>query len=109
VATTLIYQDNLSVATSFTNVPGVAVDFMESGYPRQRILSQDEWQDVVLKFENLTDAEAESLRAFVANYKTSEIDFTIQGRTYSGWITGSMTRTSGDYDVISANLPMRVK
>lgn len=109
MAVELILQDNISTGITFNALSGVEVDYTEDGTPRQRIMFTDKWEDAQIEYNGLTNANINSLKYFVTNNRTSDIEFTIAGNTYTGKITGALSISNNDYDNLRASLPMRVK
>lgn len=80
-------------SSSFLHDDSVIVDKADSGKPRSRIISTDEFVDMNLQLKYMTEAERDALVLFIRTYKGQEITWTIGGINYIGFFKNKRKET----------------
>jgi len=84
---------NLERSTTIERDNNVSVDVMSDGSQRVRVTGSDAWVTVGARFRYLTQAEKDTLVAFINTNRAEEITWTIDGVSYIGRVISGVQET----------------
>lgn len=85
--------DQLERSSTLSHSNYVALDIMDDGEASTRVLGDDVWVSIRCSFAYLTQADRDTLRAFLVTNRAGVITWTIDGVDYSGYFDGGHTES----------------
>jgi hypothetical protein len=89
MAETLPFASELAPPTGLTDDLGVLVDQTEAGGTRLRSVYSSAFTDMELRWNLMSLADTETLRAWFRTHRLADVTFALGGRTYEGKIVAN--------------------